>query len=93
MSEQKTIYAGNGKKINSTYGTFRSVSVCLTDLPQEHMSKGKNGKTYITLNVNDKDQVDQYGNDVVVSVNTFKPDPNKVKGNEQTQAENIGLPF
>lgn len=69
----ETIYAGNGRIITTEKGRFRSVSICLTDLPQEHMKKAKNGKTYISLNINDKTEQDQYGNDVVVTVDTWKP--------------------
>lgn len=79
MSE--TIYAGNGRKVTTQHGEFISVSICLTDLPKEHMQKGKNGKTYIKLNIGDKQEKDQYGNDVVVTVDTWKPDPNYNKGN------------
>lgn len=85
MSEQKeTIYAGNGRQVTGTYGTFRSVSICLSDLPKEHITESKNGKKYIKLNINDKQEKDQYGNDVVATVDTWKPDPNyKSNGNNQ----------
>ena len=38
-----------------------------------------NGKKYIKLNVNDKDEPDQYGKDVSVSIDTFKPDQAKAE--------------
>jgi len=74
MSEKKeTIYAGNGKKVQSQYGEFRAVTINLSDLPKEHIFE-YNGKKYIKLNVNDKKDVDQYGKDVSVSVNTWQPE-------------------
>jgi len=71
MSEK--IYCGSGKKKESQYGTFRSITINLTDLPKEHMFK-YNDKTYIKLNVNDKREVDQYGKDLAVTVDTWKPE-------------------
>jgi len=68
-----TIYCGSGKKIESQYGIFRSITVCLTNLPEEHTFE-YNGKKYIKLNINDKKEADQFGKDVSVSVNTYKPD-------------------
>lgn len=74
MSEKKeTIYAGNGKKVQSQYGEFRAVTINLSDLPKEHIFE-YNGKKYIKLNVNDKKEADQYGKDVSVSVNTWQPE-------------------
>jgi hypothetical protein len=70
MSEQKTIYCGGGKKQKEEW---RKISVCLTDLPKEHIFE-YNGKKYIKLNINDKQETDQYGKDVSVSVDTWKPE-------------------
>ncbi len=69
MSEVK-IYVGNGKK---KFDNLRSVSICLTDLPQEHIFE-YNGKKYLKLNVSDKKEPDQYGKDVSVTVDTWQPD-------------------
>ena len=45
MADEKKIYVGNGNKRDGKYGTFRSVSICLSDLPPEHITKSeKNGK-------------------------------------------------
>lgn len=90
MSTEKkeTIYAGSGKKVATQYGDFRAVTVNLTDLPSEHIFE-YNGKKYIKLNVNDKKEADQYGKDVSVSVNTWKPEAQK----EEQVAESSDLPF
>lgn len=85
MSDKKEIiYAGSGKQITGQYGTFRAVTVCLTDLPKEHIFE-YNGKKYIKLNVSDKREADQYGKDVSISVNTFKPDEQAQNNNAAPQ--------
>ena len=74
MSErQKPIYIGNGVKQNDNW--LKS-SFCLTDIPKEHMFE-YNGKKYIKVNININDAQDKYGKDVSITVDTWKPDPNK----------------
>ena len=85
MSEQKTIYAGGGKQVKGQYGTFRAITVNLSDLPKEHIFE-YNGKKYIKLNVSDKQEPDNYGKDVSVSINTWKPDTEQPK-NKSNQRE------
>lgn len=98
MSEKKeTIYAGNGKKVQSQYGEFRAVTINLSDLPKEHIFE-YNGKKYIKLNVNDKKEVDKYGKDVSVSVNTWQPDQDNAPQPQAvvsapSGAEDDDLPF
>lgn len=69
MSEQK-IYVGSGQTKNEGW---QKVSICLTDLPKEFITTAKNGKKYINLNINKKKEADQYGKDLSVSVDTYKP--------------------
>lgn len=69
MSEQK-IYCGSG--VTKSDG-WQKVSICLSDLPKEYMTTAKNGKVYISLNINKKKEADQYGKDLSVSVDTYKP--------------------
>ena len=71
MSEQK-IYCGSGVTKNDGW---QKVSICLSDLPKEYMTTAKNGKIYINLNINKKKEADQYGKDLSVSVDTWKPTP------------------
>ena len=100
MSEQKTIYAGGGKQVKGQYGTFRAITVNLSDLPKEHIFE-YNGKKYIKLNVSDKQEPDNYGKDVSVSINTWKPDSEKGNNTpinnqeEEPQPEEVNgdLPF
>ena len=69
MSEQK-IYCGSGQTKNDGW---LKVSICLSDLPKEFITTAKNGKKYINLNINKKKEADQYGKDLSVSVDTYKP--------------------
>lgn len=69
--ENKKIYVGNGKE-NEQYG-FVNFSVCLDDLPKEHINEYK-GKKYINLTISKKREVDAYGKTHAVSINTWKPE-------------------
>jgi hypothetical protein len=68
MNEPK-IYVGKGKKSN--YGI--KVSICLSDLPAEHITTANNGKKYINLEVSEMKQPDQWGKTHTVTVDTWKP--------------------
>lgn len=71
MSEkQKKIYIGNGVK--RAEGWLKS-SLCLTDIPKEYTFEYQ-GKTYVKVDINVKDEVDQYGKDVSITVDTWKPE-------------------
>jgi len=80
------IYVGSG--VEKFDGNLISCSLCLTDLPSEHMFDGKNGKKYIKLNVQKKKETDQFGKTHYVAVDTWKPEPKK----EQEQ-DSEDLPF
>jgi len=83
MEPNNKIFIGNGKEIG-TFGTV-SVSICLDDMPQEHIKLGKNNKRYISLYVNKNKQVDKFGNTHSITVNTFKPDSANTKQKEPIQ--------
>ena len=82
MEQEKKIYVGSGKKSKDF---ARKISICLTDLPKEHIFEFK-AKKYIKLEVIDKREPDQYGKDVTVTVDTWKP-------NQQPAPEPNDLPF
>ena len=85
MAEEK-IYVGNG--ISKFDGNLISCSICLTDLPQEHMFE-YNGKKYIKVNVSAKrDGEDEYGKTHYVAIDTYKPEPKK-----ETAKVDDDLPF
>ena len=71
MAQDQKIFVGNGKE-NEQYG-FINFSVCLSDLPQEHVSEFK-GKKYINLTVSKRKEVSEYGKTHNVTINTFKPE-------------------
>ena len=97
MSEEKTIYCGNGQKKGDTWLT---ASICLDKIPAEHTFEYQ-GKKYVKVNINLRDQLDDYGNDVSISVDTWKPEKEgsvkeKVVAKSKAQAAAIGnddLPF
>jgi hypothetical protein len=78
---EKKIFVGSGKK---KFDNLRAITLCLTDIPQEHIFE-YNGKKYIRLNVNDKKEADQYGKDIALSVDTWQP--------EEKEDNKSGLPF
>ena len=85
--EQKTIYIGNGKKQKDNW--LKS-SLCISDIPKDHTFE-YNGKTYVKVNINVKDEVDQYGKDVSITVDTWKPDAQPIEG--ISKEETNDLPF
>lgn len=91
MEAKKTIYVGNGKKITGPYGEFRNFSVCLSDIPQENIFE-YNGKKYVKLNVNDKKEPDQYGKDLAVSIDQYKPQEQAAPA-QAAPAKDDDLPF
>ena len=86
--EQKTIYIGNGKKQKENW--LKS-SLCISDIPKEHTFE-YNGKTYVKVNINVKDQVDQYGKDVSITVDSWKPDSQPIEGISKEEKDD-SLPF
>lgn len=56
------------------------VSICLSDIPKENITKANNGKSYINLVVETRRQADKYGNTLTVYVSQTKE--------ERTRREN-----
>ena len=93
-TNDEKIYVGSG--VSKFEGNLIACSVCLTDLPQEHMFEYE-GKKYIKLVVQQKRETDQYGKTHYVAVDTFKPDPSYKKdepvADTPAAAEQEDLPF
>ena len=53
-------------------GRSRSLSICLTDIPKERITKHSNGKLYLSLSTYDYDEPDKYDNDFSVSISPTK---------------------
>lgn len=71
---ENKIFVGSGT--SKFEGNLVSCSLCLSDLPSEHIFE-YNNKKYIKLNVQKKKEVDQYGKTHSVSVDTWKPEAKK----------------
>ena len=71
------IFCGSGKEFG-IYGTV-NISVCLSDLPKEHITEGSSGKKYIRLKLNRKREPDQYGHTHSLEVDTWKPEKQEPK--------------
>jgi hypothetical protein len=84
MEKEKTIYCGSGKKQNDTWikATINVAKI------KDHIEEF-NGNKFVRLNINVKDQPDQYGKDVSISIDKWKPEP---QNNEPTEVEG-DLPF
>jgi hypothetical protein len=67
--DEKKVFAGTGKIVTSWK---RGISICLDDV-QNYATRSKNGKFYVNLNVVDLKEPNQWGKDVSVEVNTWKP--------------------
>jgi hypothetical protein len=73
---EKKIYCGSGKKRNDTW-----ISATINiDKIQEHIQE-YNGSKFIKVNINLKNEPDQYGKDVSISIYTWKPEKVSNDGN------------
>lgn len=70
MSENK-IYCGSGKEFGQ-YGQVNA-SICLDDIPAEHITKGNNGKRYVNIKVCKKREPDQWGKTHYLEIDTWRP--------------------
>jgi hypothetical protein len=48
------------------------LSICLTDIPKEHIKLAKNGKKYLNIVVSPRKEKDRYGQDLTVFVQQSK---------------------
>ena len=84
--EEKTIYCGSGKVMNDKWLKVTINPSKISDHIQEY-----NGNKFIKLNINLKDEPDQYGKDVSISVDTWTPD-SEAKSEAKSESSN-DLPF
>lgn len=68
--KEETIYCGSGKVMNPKWLKVTINPRKLAGYIQEY-----NGNNFIKLNINLKDEPDQYGKDVSISIDTWKPEP------------------
>ena len=67
--KEETIYCGSGKVMNDKWLKVTINPAKIADYIQEY-----NGNKFIKLNINIKDEPDQYDKNVSISVDTWKPD-------------------
>ena len=92
MNKEKTIYCGSGKTMSDKWLKVTINPSKIKDYIQEF-----NGNKFIKLNINVKDEADQYGKNVAVSVDTYKPDTEQkgqpVKKESDSWESSNDLPF
>lgn len=76
--KEKDIYCGNGKKkVFNNGGEVITASICLSDIPKEHITKSeKNGKNYVKIKIraNFNNELDKFGNTHNIVIDTWKPE-------------------
>ena len=90
MTDKKEIiYCGGGKKQNDTW-LKATINV---EKFKDHISEFK-GTKFIKLNINIKDELDQYGKDVSISIDTWEPtEISEQNVNKQKDDSTDQLPF
>ena len=84
---EKTIYCGSGKKQNETW-LKATINI---DKIKDHIEEFK-GHKFVRLNINIKDEVDDYGKNVSISVDKWQPELQPAKQVEPKEEES-DLPF
>jgi len=85
MEKQKKIYCGSGKKRSDSW---LSVSINI-DKIQDYIQE-YNGSKFVKLNVNVNREADQYGKDVSISIDNWKPEKLEKTSSKH---DNYDLPF
>jgi len=79
------IYVGNGKKRESQYWDFFTLSLKTSEL-----EKYTNKKWYVSIVVNKRKEEDKFWNDLAVTINDYKP---KAKENTKEEISVEDIPF
>lgn len=71
--DKKKIYLGNGKKKSESW---LKGSLCIDDILAniDNATTSKNGKRYMSINISLYDKPNKYGNDVSITLDTWKPE-------------------
>ncbi len=89
MNNEKTTYVGSGKKQSDSW---LKVTVNV-DKIKDYVEEYK-GHKFVRLNINLKDQPDQYGKDVSISIDKWDPQPQHSEQQNNGPAETQDdLPF
>jgi len=63
-----TVYIGKAQTRTGNFGEYLSGSLCVSDIPKEHIKEAKNGKKYLNITISKMKAPDKFGNDYTVSV-------------------------
>lgn len=88
MEKQKKIYCGSGKKKSESW-----LQVSINPEKFSQYIQEFNGNKFLKLNINIKNQPDQYGKDVEVTIDTWKPDSSKSSNQSFRKAESAQQNF
>jgi hypothetical protein len=88
MSNEKTVYCGSGKTQNDKWIKATIKADALEKYIQEYK-----GNKFLKININIKDEADQYGKDVSISVDTWKPEGQTPAVQNMKAEEPTDLPF
>lgn len=69
--DNKTVYLGNAQKKNENW--FKGY-LKINELKKAIEVQERYGSNFLNININIRDQVDQYGNQMSISLDTWKPD-------------------
>ena len=84
MTEKKVIYCGSGKKMNEKW---LKATINLAKF-KDHVQEYK-GTKFLKLNINIKDEEDQYGKDVSISIDTWQPDDAEAEDNTVEETDDL----
>lgn len=84
---EKKVYCGSGKKQNETW---LKATININKI-KDHIEEYK-GHKFIRLNINLKDEADQFGKDVSISVDKWQPQQ-KTQPQTESFEEDNDLPF
>lgn len=86
--KEKTIYVGSGKTMSDKWLKVTINPDKLKDYIEDYK-----GNKFVRLSINIKDEADQFGKDVSVSVDTWKPEEKAVQKPVQQMESDNDLPF
>ena len=86
--KEKTVYVGSGKTMSNKWLKVTINPDKLKDYIEDYK-----GNKFVRLSINIKDEADQFGKDVSVSVDTWKPEEKAVPKPVQQMESDDDLPF
>ena len=82
MNKEEIIYCGSGKVMSDNW-----LKVTINPAKIAKYIEEYNGNKFVKLNINIKQEADQYGKNVSISVDTWKPEK------KQSKVQEDDLPF